>query len=179
MDAYETTSFFSICLGIYRIWINLHVLFSLCPYIPRILKKIEVVFFLIFFFDRNAYDVTCFFFYALPYHVHWLVDFKVPTGSYDNAHMMSCAFVDFNKVRTGSEPGQNRVGTLPHHDHAICIGWLFYALPYHAMHWLTFFHLFIFYLFFWRQILTVSHFHIFCCCFFLDNYMFLIDFDVT
>ena len=143
MDAYETTSFFSICLGIYRIWINLHVLFSLCPYIPRILKKIEVVFFLIFFFDRNAYDVTCFFFYALPYHVHWLVDFKVPTGSYDNAHMMSCAFVDFNKVRTGSEPGQNRVRTgsepsrimiMPYalvdffmRCHTMpCIGWLFF-----------------------------------------------------
>jgi len=124
--------FFSICLGIYRIWINLHVLFSLCPYIPRILKKIEVVFFLIFFFDRNAYDVTCFFFYALPYHVHWLVDFKVPTGSCDNAHMMSCAFVDFNKVRTGSEPGQNRVRTGSEPGRNPPASWSCH------MHWLTF-----------------------------------------
>ena len=68
MDAYETTSFFLICLGMYRIWNNLCVLFSLCPCIPRILKKIEVVsFFFIVFSECNAYDVTLFFFYyALP-----------------------------------------------------------------------------------------------------------------
>ena len=35
----------------------------MCPCIPRILKKIEVVsFFLFCFSDRNAYDVTLFFF---------------------------------------------------------------------------------------------------------------------
>jgi len=60
--------FFLICLGMYRIWNNLCVLFSLCPCIPRILKKIEVVsFFFIVFSECNAYDVTLFFFYyALP-----------------------------------------------------------------------------------------------------------------
>ena len=43
------------------------MLFSLCPCIPRILKKIEVVSFLfILFSECNAYDVTFFFIMPFP-----------------------------------------------------------------------------------------------------------------